>query len=280
MADEQNLELPKLFRRRRKEAPADEAAPEAGSPRDGGAPGSADSSVESAASPDEAATSPVDVAPEPTPRQVSPEPPRSEDASQIPASDEPPVPDETPVHASSTSTEPVTAQEPTRVLAEGPPPPVAVREREAPADAADPEPVERGPRLTLPQVPGVLAAALTGLIVGAVAVGLVLGAGLGCRAAIGTSSCGGGPGTLILLGILALAVVIGTQLMRAWGVTEGLSVSVLAVGLVGVAILLFLLDVVFSAWMIVVIPLLTIAAFALAWWVTVRLAAEAATDLD
>lgn len=281
MADEQNLELPKLFRRRRKEAPAEETSPETVSAHDGATPEPADSPAEPSAHVAEAAAPPAEAAPEPTPREVTPEPIRSEPASPIPASDETPVPDDTPVHASSTSTEPVTAQEPTRILADGPPPPVAVREREEPAEAAEPDPEpERGPRLTLPQMPGALAAALTGLVVGAVSVALVLGAGLGCRAVGGTSSCGGGPGTLILLGILALAVVVGTILLRACGVAEGLSVSALAVGLVGVAVMLFLLEVVFSAWMILVIPLLTIGAFALAWWVTVRLAAEAAADLD
>lgn len=286
MADDANLELPKLFRRRRKDAADRDDASTSSStagPASDPAPAPTSESTPAPANPgtrevrgDEPAAS------EPIPSQPAPaEPVPSEPVSAEPVAAEPIAGDTRPGSAAPPATHAASeAAEPTRILADGPPPPVAVREREEAVEEPETEPTGRGPRLTLPQMPGALAAALAGLIVGVVSVALVLGAGLGCRAIGGTSSCGGGPGTLILLGILALAVVLGAILLRACGVTEGLSVSALAVGLVGVAVMLFLLEVVFSAWMILVIPLLTIAAFALAWWVTVRLAAEAAQDLD
>lgn len=277
MADDANLELPKLFRRRRKDTdrvePEADPAPDA--PSQPEAPLAAPAAEGAGAPTEQLQSEAASVEVAPAPASADPAPAVEADPSEPPAEPAP----EAPRAEVSTTADLGEPAERTRVLADGPPPPVAVRDREEPADAAEPEP-ERGPRLTLPQMPGALAAALTGLVVGAVSVALVLGAGLGCRAVGGTSSCGGGPGTLILLGILALAVVVGTILLRACGVAEGLSVSALAVGLVGVAVMLFLLEVVFSAWMILVIPLLTIGAFALAWWVTVRLAAEAAADLD
>jgi hypothetical protein len=63
-------------------------------------------------------------------------------------------------------------------------------------------------------------------------------------------------------------VVLGAALLRAWGVSDPGSTSFLAVGLLAVVALLFLVDVLFNWWMIIVIPGVSVATFALSQWVT------------
>jgi hypothetical protein len=119
-----------------------------------------------------------------------------------------------------------------------------------------------------PGRPGALAAALiTGVLVGIVTVGLTWGSQRLCEVVRGTSSCGG-PGYLILLAIMVLMVLLGAVLLRALGVPQPGSTSLLAMGLLAVLTLLFLIDLVFSSWMILVVPVLTALTFALAHWVT------------
>lgn len=137
--------------------------------------------------------------------------------------------------------------------------------------AVPPVPGDRQrPTLSLPAVPGKVAASVTGLVVG-MAGGLgTYGAIAGCTAVRGVGSCGGAPGFLILVAILALMVLCGLGLLKALRVSDPGSTSFLAVGVVTVVVMLVLLDVVFSPWMFVVVPLLSAAAFLLSHWVTTR----------
>ncbi|GAB3245666.1 hypothetical protein [Nocardioides dilutus] len=136
------------------------------------------------------------------------------------------------------------------------------------APAAPPRPPRppKRPR-TGPLLPGRLAAALTGLLVGGLVVGLTSASFELCSRIQGTNSCGG-PGIFLLLAILVLAVVLGTVVLRLCEVPEPGSTSFLAVGLTSVVALLFLIDALFEWWMIIVIPLVSVATFLLSHWVT------------
>jgi hypothetical protein len=136
----------------------------------------------------------------------------------------------------------------------------ASREKPAPADAL----VAR-----LPAINPLVAAILTGTFAGLLTVGLAFGASRGCESVRGTDSCGG-VGLLALVAILALEVVIGANLLKAWQISDPFSTSFLGVGLVATLAMLIFLDDLNSPWMLLVIPLMTAAAFALSWWVTVR----------
>ena len=70
------------------------------------------------------------------------------------------------------------------------------------------------------------------------------------------------------LAILVLAVLLGTVVLRLRRVPEPGSTSFLAVGLISVVALLFLVDELFEWWMIIVIPLVSVATFLLSHWVT------------
>ena len=134
------------------------------------------------------------------------------------------------------------------------------------APLAAPTPVRRAPRQG-PMVPGRVAAAIAGLVAGAVIVGLTTASFSLCEAIQGTDSCGG-PGIFLLLAILVLAVVVGTAILKLCQVGEGGSTSFLAVGLTSVIALLFLIDQLFEWWMLIAIPLVSVATFLLSPWVT------------
>ena len=72
----------------------------------------------------------------------------------------------------------------------------------------------------------------------------------------------------MLLAILAVAVLVGSTLLRLAQVAEPGSTSFLAVGLLSIATLLFLVGSIFEWWMAIVIPLVSVATFLLAHWVT------------
>jgi hypothetical protein len=118
-----------------------------------------------------------------------------------------------------------------------------------------------------PPVPGRVAAALAGVLVGGLVVGLTSASFELCSRIQGTNSCGG-PGIFLLLAILVLAVALGTLVLRLCQVPEPGSTSFLAVGLTSVVALLFLVDALFEWWMVIVIPLVSVAAFLLSHWVT------------
>lgn len=125
----------------------------------------------------------------------------------------------------------------------------------------------------LPALPGMLAVALTGVVVGLVGTLLTYLAMLGCEAVRGTSTCGG-PGFFFLIAILIVMILLGMTLLRAWRIADAGSTSFLAVGLVAVAVLVVLIDVIFSGWMFLVVPIVAAGAYALSHWVTTRFVDE------
>lgn len=138
-----------------------------------------------------------------------------------------------------------------------------------PVAADEPEPeVERAPGQ--PLLNGFVAATLTGAVVGLVIVGLTAASFRLCEVVKGTSSCGN-PGFLLLLAIMASTVLLGAAMLRAFRLADPGSTSFLAVGLVAVVTLLFLVDAVFDWWMIIAIPVLAMASFAVSHLVTTRL---------
>jgi hypothetical protein len=156
--------------------------------------------------------------------------------------------------------------------------PPEVAKQAAPARDTEPiaEPIKptrpTRPRreLRLPRLTGPAAAALTGLVVGAFLVLATYGSLRGCTAIRGTSTCGGTAGFPLLLGIGIVAVLIGAGLLRAFRAASPGSDSFLAVALVAVVTTLFLGGHDDAWWMFLVVPILTIGAFALAHWVSVR----------
>ena len=118
---------------------------------------------------------------------------------------------------------------------------------------------------------GALQAALAvGALVGILAVLLTFGSLKLCELARGTDSCGGGPGLLLLVATLTALTYLGSWLLRGFGISDAGSTSFLAVGLLTVTVMTFFLDAIYSRWMVLVIPLVSMAMFALAWWVTTR----------
>jgi hypothetical protein len=75
-------------------------------------------------------------------------------------------------------------------------------------------------------------------------------------------------GLFALLAVVAIEVVLGAVLLKAWQITDPTSTSFLAVGLVAVLALLFFLGSLESVWMLLVLPVLTAITFLISWWVT------------
>jgi hypothetical protein len=136
--------------------------------------------------------------------------------------------------------------------------------------AAPEEPGSRKAARTTPLLPPRLAAVLTGLVVGAAGTLLTYGSLRGCETLTGTGSCGGGPGLLLLVAIFAVMVLLGGALLKAWAVSDPRSTSFLAVGITAVVVMLTLLEAVFSLWIFLAVPLVTMAAYLVAHWVTTR----------
>lgn len=151
----------------------------------------------------------------------------------------------------------------------GEPHPDQPLEDPTPADVpvGEPEPEARR-ALKVPTVTGRAAAALTGLVVGLAGAFATWGVMAGCEAVRGVSSCGGAPGFFLLLTVLALMVLLGSLLLRSLGVGDATSTSLLGVGIIAVAVMLVLIDAVFSVWMFAVVPVLGSLAYVLAHWVT------------
>jgi hypothetical protein len=144
-------------------------------------------------------------------------------------------------------------------------PPVAEKPAKAMKETKPQRPRRRR-ELALPTVGGRAAAVVTGVLVGVITVGLTWAGLRLCEVVRGTSSCGG-PGYLLLLGIVVAMVVLGAVLLRAWGVPEPGSTSFLAVVLLAV-VALHQGDVLFHVWMILVLPACSALTFAASQWVT------------
>ena len=120
-----------------------------------------------------------------------------------------------------------------------------------------------------PVAPPPVVAAATGLLVGLGMVGLVVLGFLGCDALRGTPSCGG-PGLLMLIAAVIGAVLAGRFLLAYGDVPDPGTVSFLAVTTVAIVVLAFLINLAFSPWMWVLLPLLAGAAFPAAAYVVSR----------
>ncbi len=257
MAEEQDpsgpsLEPPSLFRRKRKKA--DTPAPAVSEPQ---AEIPVETPVETPVEPtveptvvtpvDDSPTTILDATPTPTPTSVSPGP-------------RPTAPPPPPLYVDEAPTETLVPQAPAAASAVTAP-------TTTPTTAPDAAPTPPRPPREGPLLPGRIAAAVAGALAGALIVGLTTAAFELCGQIQGTNSCGN-PGILLLMAILALAVVLGTVVLRLCQVPEPGSTSFLAVGLTSVVALLFLVDALFEWWMVIVIPLVSVATFLLSHWVT------------
>jgi hypothetical protein len=200
--------------------------------------------------------------------------PPVEAAVDVPAADAPAAvaePAAEPVAPPSAATpeaapapEPVADETPTTIFDE----PAGPAEPAEPATSPltpPPAPEPKEPRE--PWATGRLAAVLAGLLVGALIVGATAGGLRVCTEVKGTSSCGAS-GLPMLIAILVVAILVGAALLRAARVPEAGSTSFLAVGLTSVVALLFLVGQLFAWWMIIVIPIVSVATFLLSHWVT------------
>ena len=125
-------------------------------------------------------------------------------------------------------------------------------------------------RPALPRIPTprpVVAALLTGLLVGLLGVGLTWLALRGCSTVRGTASCGD-PGLLLLVAIAVAMGLAGRWLLSAWRVPDPGRTSVLAVALTAVLAMLFLLDALDGLLGVVAVPVVAAAAFAVSHSVT------------
>ena len=145
-------------------------------------------------------------------------------------------------------------------------------------DEAEPAGARKERRqFSLPAIGGMAASMIVGAVVGLLTVGLTWASLRLCEVVQGTSSCGN-PGFFLLLAIMVAMVLIGSVLLRAFGVPDPGSTSFLGVGLVAVVALLFLVDLLFLWWMVLAIPAVAIASFALAHWVTTAFVEPAHND--
>lgn len=207
-------------------------------------------------------TKAAQAAPEPpSPPAPDPEPERIPRPTRPPAP-ELPEPTPPPLFADEVAA-PTTEPEP-EAAAPAPAPVTSAPARSAPQRPA--EQPRRRRQFTLPVLGGTVAAVVTGILVGVITVGLTWASLRVCEAVRGTSSCGG-PGYLVLLGIMIGMILLGAALLRAWGVPDPGSTSTLAVGLLAVLVMLFLVGVLFHWWMILVIPACSALTFAAAHWV-------------
>jgi hypothetical protein len=219
---------------------------------------------------------------EPAPEAVSSEELPREEAAAAEAAPVPPAAD--PVPDPEPETEPVAAApvEETRQLdpvdhaPEPQAPPLFVDETPAaatpvaePAPELAPEPAPEPKRKARrsPALGGMPAAIVTGALIGLLQVGLTWGALHLCELVRGTSACGK-PGFFVLLAIMVILIVVGALLLKAWGIGDPGSTSFLGVGLVAVLLLLFLVKLLFNWWMVIVVPILGMLSFALAYWLS------------
>ncbi len=143
-----------------------------------------------------------------------------------------------------------------------------------------PEPPSRAPRTfsapsiplpslpSLPSLSGIPAAAVTGAVVGGLALLLTWLAVASCDVVRGTKSCGGGPGFLILVAVLFVLAWAGGLLLAGFGVSDATSTSFLAVGVMAVVVMLFLLDAIYDWWIVIAIPVVSVLAYIGSWWIT------------
>ena len=108
---------------------------------------------------------------------------------------------------------------------------------------------------------------IVGALIGGLAVLLTFASLKFCELASGTDSCGS-PGWLLLLATVVLLTYVGALLLRGFGIADSGSTSFLAVALLTVLVMVFFLDVIYNWWMVLAIPPVSMAMYALSWWVT------------
>lgn len=232
---------------------------------------------------------PAPVEPEPAAPEPAPEPqpePAPEPAS-APAIEAEPEPDPTPEPDPAPEPEPAPPPPPPAVVTPSAPirprpvapKPAAEPVAGAPVPDVEPEPAaSRGPGPSLPSLAAMPAALVTGLVAGLVLVGLVWASQAACDLVRGTSSCGDA-GFLLLLASLIVTGWLGGVLMRGFGVPDGASTSFLGIGLVAVVLMLFLGGQLFAWWVVVVVPLVAVAAYALSQRVTTAMVEPAGREM-
>lgn len=166
--------------------------------------------------------------------------------------------------------------EKTQVLEKTAPPVVApeppakkqkpAKEPRAPKGPKQPkDPSQR--RINLGTPSGLSAAVMIGAIVGAFMALAVWFSGTVSQWTRGTSSLGD-KGAIILIAVFALAIIVGGYLLRLAGARSPFTISFLGSALVAVLSMLFLTDVFVHVWGVIIVVILSAAAYALAYWVT------------
>lgn len=220
----------------------------------------------SAPAPEAASAAPEEPADAETTQVIEPEPAPEVDDTVVDAPPVAPAPPEedVPPPLFADEVEPAPAVEPTP--AEKPEKPEKSKAPKAPKPSKEAK-APKEPKAPREPLPGRLAAAITGVLVGLALVGATAGALRGCEAVQDTATCGSA-GFPLLVAIVVLMVVLGAVLLRMFRVPDPGSTSFLAVGLVSVVALLFLIDVIDSWWMVIAIPAISVASYLLSHWVT------------
>jgi hypothetical protein len=234
----------------------------------------AEDEPEPAAEPDPAAEPAAEVSPEPEP-VVEPA------ATPEPATEPTPAPRPTPTKPAAkpaATTKPATTKPAASAAAKtGNATKKAARPRAKLAPDIEPEPLtsieqEDAEIVAHADEPPLLtaypAAAVTGVVVGLVMVGLTWLSLRGCEAIRDTASCGGGPGFVLLVATFVLCILLGSTMLKLFSIPDPGSSSFLAVGLVAVVSLLFLIDALDHWSMLIVIPVIGVAAYLASVWVT------------
>lgn len=113
----------------------------------------------------------------------------------------------------------------------------------------------------LPVLSPIVGSVATGLLVGFLAVGLGRGIYEVFEATLGTVAAGWW-GFLALLGIAFVSFIAGELLLAGFAISHGRAISMSAVLLVLVALMVAFIDLAEGVWAVVIIPALSVAAFA------------------
>lgn len=190
-----------------------------------------------------------------------------------------PMPMPTPTPTPDPAPEPTPPVTPAPAVAEARPaarpvPPPALAEpdlRPTTVSTSEPQPVPVDTtakrKRSFPSIPALQAVLAVGALIGILGVLLTFASLKFCELVRGTDSCGG-PGVFLLLATLIVMTYVGAWLLRGFGIDDPGSTSFLAVALLVVVTMVFLLSWIYSWWMILVVPPVSMAMFALSWWVT------------
>ncbi|MGH3470588.1 MAG: hypothetical protein ACRDPG_00900 [Nocardioidaceae bacterium] len=121
----------------------------------------------------------------------------------------------------------------------------------------------RPPTRTLPFLTDPAVSATVGVGCGLLAVLLVCVSERGCEAVRGRATCGGGAGLSLLVVVVVVTVAAGYLGLKQLHVDSPGLVAFFGVALPLIMVMAFMIDSVFSAWMILILPLLAAVCFAL-----------------